>query len=347
MKKALVLSLAVTLLAAPVLAGVVKKTKSDVSFKGFGKFTTTQSEKLTAEQKWTNSLGEFKGEGLAGKLVGKAMMRAGDTGEIIDLSASTITQLDNKKKEYTVSPIKKLSEEMGGKPEAAEKPSEKETESHIKVTKNEFKVQDTGEQSTINNFPVHKYLVLWLMEWENTQTGEKGSNQLDSTVWTTPLTDTIKQSQAEELKFSQAYMQKLGINMSQLQQDVLGTSWMSMLDAFGKPQARPKRENSQAAAEMQKIKGYPIVIDGKYMVTGQKPTAAAGETAEQQPQETPKSVGGALGGFLKKTIKKKPAEPTATANEPALSFHTEVLEISTPSLGSGDFQVPAGYKKKD
>jgi hypothetical protein len=92
---------------------------------------------------------------------------------------------------------------------------------------------------------------------------------------------------------------------------------------------------------MQKIKGYPIVIDGKYFVSGEKP---AGAEAEEEPAAT--DVKGRLGGMFKKALKKKPADPEAAAKEPVLAYRTEVLEISTPDLGSADFQVPAGYKKK-
>jgi hypothetical protein len=126
-----------------------------------------------------------------------------------------------------------------------------------------------------------------------------------------------------------------------MEQDVLGVKWMAILDSFGQAEGRPSRDYSKAAAEMQKIKGYPVVIDGKYFLSGEKP---AGGTAEEEPAAT--DVKGRLGGFLKKALKKKPADAGAGANEPSLAYRTEVLEISTPDLGAGDFQVPAGYKKK-
>jgi hypothetical protein len=345
MKKALVVLLAALVLATPALAGVTKRTKSDVVFRGFGTFTATSSTKLIPDMQWTTTLSEFKGKGLAGGLVGKTLLRSGDTGQIIDLPASTLTQLDNKKREFTVGPIKKLSEQPGGTPEETKgKPEEKET-STVKVTKNEFKVEDTGETSTINNFPCRKYLVLWLMEWEDTQTKEKGSSKLESAVWTTPMTGALQEAQAEEMKFAKAYMEKIGLNVDPSQRDILGTSWMGMLDAFRRPGAKPEQDASQAAAEMQKIKGYPIVIDGKYDVTGQKTQAAAGE-AEPTEEESPKGVKGALGGFLKKSLKKKPADTTPKPDEPMLTYRIEVLELATPSLGASDFQVPPDYKKK-
>lgn len=341
MKKALISGMIVLVLAAPMLAGVVKKTKSDITFRGFGKFSLVQSEKLTPDRKWADMQSDFKGQGIAGGLAGKTVLRSGDTGEIIDLAQSTVSKLDNKKKEYTVGPIEKIKPEAEKEKTEGQK-EEKPAESHIKITKSEFKVDDTGEESTVNNFPVRKYLVHWLTEWEDTQTGEKGSSRLETLLWTTPLNGTLQKARQEEMKFYGAYMEKVGISVPKTEEDVLGMKWLAILDAFGKTKGQPERDYSKAAQEMQKIKGYPIVVDGQYFTTGQK---AEGGEAEGG-QEESKDVKGALGGLLKKTLKKKPADEGAKANEPNLTYHTEVLEISTPDLGAADFQVPAGFKKK-
>jgi hypothetical protein len=341
MKKTLVFLSAIAILAGPALAGVVKKSKSEIAFRGFGKFSLTSSDKLTAEKRWTNSLSDFKGQGLAGSLAGKTILRSGDTGEIIDLPASTVYRLDNKKKEYTVSPIKPLSEETAGEErEKQEEAEEKPEESKVKITRNEFKVEDTGEESAINNFPSRKYLVRWILEWEDTETGEKGSSNLESLVWTTPMNDTLRAAQEEEFKFSKAYLEKLGVDVEQMQQDILGTRWLSLLDAFKPGSRKPDRDTSQFASEMKKIKGYPVLIDGKYDAAG---TKAEGVGVEQPQEESSKDVRGRIGGFLKKSLK-KPKEPEAAG--PALTYRVEVLEISTADLAGADFEVPPTYKKK-
>jgi hypothetical protein len=347
MKRAFIVAVVILVLAGSMFAGVVKKTKSDVTFKGFGKFSSIQSEKLTAEQNWTNSKSDFKGQGIVGSLAGKALLRSGDTGEIIDLVAMSIYHLDHKKKEYTVSPIKKLTEEMaGGRPKAKVETQERgeQPESDIKITRSEFKVEDTGETATINNFPCRKYSVTWIMEWENTKTGEKGSNRLVSLVWTTPETGTLQAAREEESKFSRAYLEKIGINVEQMQQDVLGTNWLTLLNTMNPTKAKASPDVSKFASEMKKIQGFPVVTDGKYYVTGQKP---ATETAEKEQEEQPKNVKGLFGGLAKKALKKKTVEKEGGAEEPALAFYTEVTEISLADLSKSDFQVPAGYNKKD
>jgi len=339
MKKTLILLAVLIILASPTFAGVVKKSKADVMFKGFGRFTSLQNEKLTAEQRWMDSKNEFKGQGFLGGLAGKTFLRSGDVGEIIDLPASSIYNLDLKKKEYTVRPIQKLSEETKGeRPEAKEEKEEVgATESEIKIIRNELKVEDTGESKVINNFPTNKYAVTWLTEWENTRTGEKGTNQLLTSVWTTPLSDVIKKAEEEEMKFSSEYLKKLGVNVKEMQQEILGTNWLSLLNTMNKAKGRPNEDFSKFANEMKKIKGYPVIVDGKYYTKSEKPQG-------EKEEEESKGAKGLFGGLAKKVLKKKSTE--GESQEPSLSYYTEIMELSLADLSGSDFQVPADYKKK-
>jgi len=337
MKRILALLCVLSVLTPPAFSGVVKKTRSEVTFKGFGRFSTSQSEKLVPQKHWVDSRNDFKGKGLLGGLAGKTVLRSGDFGEITDLPALCVYRLDPKKKEYTVSPIKKLSEEMKGEEKEAEKPAaEKPAESDVKIVKSEFKVEETGEQQTINSFQATKYLITWIVEWQNVRTGEKGTNSLESVVWATPYTDLIVKAQGEEQKFFRAYMKAIGLDQDKLQQDVLGTNWMSILDGMNAAKGRPGTSSAiaKSANEMKKIKGYPVLIDGKYTVISDRPQ---GEPEEEGSK-------GILGGLAKKVLKKKPSGEEA--KEPTLVYHIEVLELSLADLADADFQVPADYKKK-
>ena len=342
MKKHLVFLTALAVLAAPAFSGVVKKSRSEVTFKGFGKLTMTQSTRLVPERQWVESQNDFKGKGLLGGLAGKTVLRSGSFGEITDLPALTVTRLDPKKKEYTVSPIKKFEEEKaeeGAAEGKAEEKAEKPAESDIRIVRSEFRVDDTGEALDVNGFPTKKYVVSWIVDWENVRTGEKGTNKLETDVRTTPLTDAIVKAQAEEAKYFRGYMKAVGLDQEKLQQDVLGTSWMTLLNSMNAAKGRPAAsfDASKTAAEMKKIKGYPVLIDGKYTVTSDKPK---GEAAE----EGSGGSKGLLGGLAKKVIKKKPAE--AGPAEPSLAYRVETLELAPADLGEADFQVPPDYKKK-
>lgn len=335
MRKTVVFLTALTLLAAPAFSGVVKKSRSEVAFKGFGKLTLTQSSRLVAERQWTDSQSDFKGKGLFGGLAGKTVLRSGSFGELTDLPAMTVTRLDVKKKEYTVSPIKKLEEEAAGEEEAS-KAEEQPEESDVRIVRSEFKVEDAGEAAELNGFPTHKYVVTWVVDWENVRTGEKGTNALATDVLTTPFTDAIRRAQEEEAQYTRAYMKAIGLDQEKLQQDVLGTSWMSVLDSMNAAKGRPaaKFDASKTAAEMKKIKGYPVLIDGKYTITSDRPKG----------EDEGGGSKGVLGGLAKKVLKKKSAEEGPA--EPALAYRVEVLELAPADLGEADFQVPADYKKK-
>jgi hypothetical protein len=322
-------------LAAPAFSGVVKKSRSEVTFKGFGKLTLTQSSRLVPERQWVDSQSDFKGKGFLGGLAGKTVLRSGSFGELTDLPAMTLTRIDMKKREYTVSPIKKFEEERAEEKEAA-KAEEKPEESDIKILRSEFKVEDTGEELEANGFPAHKYLVSWVVDWENVRTGEKGTNTLATDVLTTPYTDALRRAQEEEAKYVKAYMKAIGLDQEKLQQDVLGTNWMGLLDSLNAAKGRPAAsfDASKTVAEMKKIKGYPVVIDGKYTITSDKPKG-------DEEGGGSKSV---FGGLAKKVLKKKSAEEGPA--EPTLAYRVEVLELAPTELGEADFQVPADYKKK-
>ena len=337
MKRTLALLCVLSALIPPAFSGVIKKTRSEITFKGFGRFSTSQSEKLLPQKHWVDFRNDFKGKGLLGGLAGKTVLRSGDFGEITDLPTLSVYRLDPKKKEYTVSPIKKLSEEMKGEEEEAEKPTaEKPAESDLKIIRSEFKVEETGESQTINSFQATKYLITWIVEWQNVRTGEKGTNSLESVVWATPYTDLIVKAQEEEQKFFRAHMKAIGLDQNKLQQDVLGTNWMSILDGMNAAKGRPGTSSAIAknANEMKKIKGYPVLIDGKYTVISDRPQ---GESEEEGSK-------GLFGGLAKKALKKKSSGEEA--KEPALTYHIEVLELSLADLADADFQVPADYKAK-
>jgi len=339
MKKLLGLAVILGLTVGPAAAGVVKQSKSQITFRGFGTFTVVSSGKVSTERTLSENKAEFKGKGLVGGLAGKTLLRSGDSVEIVDLPARMIYRLDPKKKEYTATPIEKMQEGAAGPGQVAEEQPEEARESDIKITRSEFKVDASGENKDINQFPCQKYIVTWVVDWENVRTGEKGTDTLATDVWATPTTDAIQATIKEEAAFSKEYMKALGLETDQVQRDVLGMTWLGLLGGLDPAGGGSKfKDASKFSKEMAKIKGYPIVIDGKY--------ASARQGGAQPAQEETKrsgGLGGALGKLATKALKKdKPADSA----EPALSYYTEVLSLAPASLDAAVFQVPADYKKK-
>ncbi len=324
-----------------IYADAVKKTKTEVTFKGFGTFSNIQTEKITSEKKATNSESEFKGKGILGKIAGKMALRSGQFGEIIDLSSKVIYDLDHKKKEYTENILEKITEEKFEREAEISKEEEEELEAeerenNIKIIRSEFKVEETGESKVINQFPSQKYIITWLTEWENVQTGEKGTDRLVTDVWTTPLSGEIKQYYEEEQNFSSNYMKEMGLDADTIREQILGSNWFSLLSGMGREPGKLSDEATDFSREMEKIKGYPVIIDGQYY--------AIREGGEEEEESSEVSVKGVLGKFAKKAIKKKPE--SKTQDEPSLSYYIELMACSSANLSPEEFQVPPNYKKK-
>lgn len=336
MKKVLIHFVVMLIFASQLFAGTVKKTKSEVYFKGFGTYTTVQTEKIAGEKKRSDSQNKFKGKGLVGRIAAKFFPKLGGVGEIIDLPAMTIYELDHKKKKYQVIPIEKILEGE----EAWEEYEEKDAgESEIKIVRSEFKVDDTGETKNINQFPCKKYTITSVTEWENLRTGGKGTYRLFTIVWTTPITDAIKIAQIEEMNFTKEYMKRIGLDMDMIQKDILGTNWFSLFGKMSKTDDETWRSGLRFKKEMDKIKGYPVLIDGKYYSTSQET-----EEAEEKEETDIRDAKKILGRFAKKVLKKKPK--TGEEQEPILTYYTELIEFSPASVGENEFQVPTNYKKK-
>lgn len=341
-KKAITIIVAVAIiLTGQMYAGVVKKTKSVVNFTRFGKFTSVQNIKISGMKKAVDSDNSFKGKGIMGKLAGKVALKSGQTGEIVDLPGMLTYKLNHKKKEYRVEPIETYSDEdydSGAEADVEQNRQElEETENNIRIIRSEFKVDDTGEKKTINQFSSRRYDISWVVDWENVQTGQTGTNRLLATVWTTPFAGDVKDCYEQEIGFSREYMKRLGFDVDSIQQDILGTNWLALFTQMDNGGGSIQKDVSDFSKEMKKIEGYPVIIDGKYYAVKQ------GGEEEGDQEEEGGGIKKMFGGFAKKALKKsKKQDP----NEPAFSYHTELLEFRTDSVGEKVFQVPINYKKK-
>ncbi|MEN8154759.1 MAG: hypothetical protein ABFR75_12140 [Acidobacteriota bacterium] len=342
MKKLIALVSVISLMNIMVYSDVIKKTRSEVSFKKFGTYNTLRTENITPLKTRTDKNDSFKGKGFFGKTAAKLFFKKGKFSQIVDLQVMKNYLLNHKKKRCTITPIRKLDfsedQSSGSEGQGNEGETEEAEESDIKITKNEFKVTNTGEKKVINQFPARKYIVSWIIEWESTETDAKGSSKLESIVWTTPVSGTIQKAQAVELKFFQNYMNKLGMKGNKLSEDILGTSWMNIFSSLSKTSNMQRSENADKfSKEMKKIKGYPVLTDGKYFSRSE-----GGEKEEEGKKKSLKSI---FGKLKKKAFKKKKKE--GEEDLPKFTFYTEVLELSSAKLGDDTFDYPAEYKVKE
>lgn len=340
------------------MAGVIKETKSSVRFAEFGDYTTKTTTKIQDMQRLDQSDNEFKGKGLMGNITARFILKPGSSSEWVNLPEMQIYSMDHKKKEYRVRPIEKVKMDRVdyAEQEEAEEYDQPESEksSTIQITRNEFKVDVTGEKKMINNFPSQKYVAIWIVEWEDTETNDKGKDSLQTIIWTTPLSADLREAQEEELRFNREYLSRMDLDMETLSDEVLGTRWMHLFRQLSRSRTGQfDDETPQFMKEIGKIEGYPVLTDGKYFFTREgesyQTTAVPEKEEEQESVFNPRNPRGTFGGLMKKAVKKKvePKQETTTASGPipAFSFYTEVLRFEGKSINPAEFGVPAGYKK--
>ncbi len=333
--------------AAQSFAGVIHESKTAVKFKGLGEYTTHEMVYVQGLKQHKESTGNFQGEGMMGQMVGRMMFGNKQKGEITDLNAMKIFELFHAKKQYRVQPIEKFQfNEERRNPEEAKETGEKESEENknIKIVRQVFKVVPTNKKKTIHNFPCQEYQIFWISEWQNTETGEKGKDSLFTDVWATKATNAIEKGLKEEQAFQQAYLQKVGIDVDFETHSLLGLNWIQMFRAMHKqPNAPADITNKKWVKEMKKIEGYPVVIDGKFYIS----------SSEQKKMQQKKSgqefnfnnPTGMFGNMLKNGLKKKAKQKTVQKNEPAFTYHTELIKIEAKNLSGNRFKVPEDYQQ--
>lgn len=338
MKKLVIMISVLSLLNIAAYSNVIKKTRSEISFKKYGTYNTERTERITSLKKRTDKNDTFKGKGFFGKTAAKLFFKKGEFSQIINLAEMKNYLLNHKKKRCNISPIRKIEYNEGqGTTQEEQEGMEEGEESDIKITRNELKVTDTGEKKAVNQFPARKYVVSWIIEWESTESEAKGSSKLESIVWTTPVSNTIRKARAVELKFFQNYMNKLGLKGNKLSEDILGTGWLKIFTSMSKTSSMQRSEDSNRfSKEMRKIKGYPVLVDGKYF--------SKSEGAEEK-KEKKKGLKSIFGKLKKKVSKKKKKE--GEEELPKFIFHTEVLDLSLAKLGDESFSYPPDYKVKE
>jgi len=175
------------LFSSSLFSGVIKSTKSTVSSAGFGKLTTKTNVKIDGLFKREDSKNKFKGKGFMGGMMSKLFLKNDHEGSILDLENMQQIKLNHSDKEYTILPVEKpdWGKYEDGEMEEHEQETEEREESKIRIIRTEFKVTDTGKTKEINNFKCRKYTVKFVTVWENTETGQQGTDSLFTNVWTT------------------------------------------------------------------------------------------------------------------------------------------------------------------
>jgi len=298
---------------------------------------------------------------LTGSL-GKFVTKMGgpmETDSITDINKDVIWMLDHKKKTFTENKISIEMEKMKGQPSAQEENKEKPK---VKIIRNEFSVQETGEKKTINGYNCRKYLLVWLVETEDLKTKEHAKNTMTAELWNTELTKELNALEKEEMEYNQAYLKKLGLEMSPQEAQKFGLGMMSGF--LGTDEKATEENMKKISKEVSKIKGYNIATYIKWehesdSIKKQREEAEKTEAREEEEEDedvdVSQGVGGFLSGVAKKAANKKlkeekkkreaeKKEKNKGQENVVFESYTEIKKVSTSKIDESEFTVPAGYK---
>ena len=314
----------------------------------------------------------------------------GPTASIILLDQEKMYELDLKKKQYTEETFAQARAQFQQmQTQAAQAQSQAESqpqsqpspidESQCEWLEPKVDVKRNGEKATIAGLSAERLTIVASQPCKDKKTGQICEMVLTLDEWLSAESG----GRDEELKFYQAYAQKLGLDMSG-SKDVEQRAEA----LFG----RYKGIWSEVASKMRDVKGEPVKTTFALGVGGEQcqatqtsgtsgeaqsagaPNAgeaqgaiatatgeAAGETAAQKAGESSLGgiagqVGGKIAGALFK--KKKEPAPAATASAPAatpapaapgvvnlMQMTSELISISRAPADPGTFVVPADFKK--
>lgn len=293
--------------------------------------------------------------GSLGKFVTK-MSGSMETDTIIDINKDAVWTIDHEKKTYTEN---KISIEMEKMKEGLAIQEDKKPK--VKITRNVLSVKETGEKKKINGFNCKKYLLTWLVETEDLETKEHAKNTMTSELWNTDLTNELSRLQKEENEFNQAYMKKLGIDISP--QDVQKFGLGIMSGFLGTDEKATEENMKKLTKELAKIKGYTIASNIKWehvsdSMKKQREESAKKEEVEELEEENedvdlPQGVGGFLSEVAKKRAETKIKEEKKETEKKeknkgkenvVFESYTEIKRISISKINESEFKVPSGYK---
>lgn len=280
-----------------------------------------------------------------------------DDARIVRLDRKLVWDLEPKEKRYTECPLKgcvvpaveRPPEKKPAEPRKAE-PKASEPDCRLKIANASFTVKPSGEKKAINGFDTEQYQVAWLVTLAD-QAAKKSNSTLVVNVWTTPYTQPLKDAMAVESAYAKGFANALaGIIARDEKTRVVPEEAQRMIEGYLSRYMTPADRAAflKAGRELEKIKGYPVLTELTWNVTGD--ACANVETARSSPEaggtsSVPTSVGGAVSSVASWFARKKSDEKAQEIADAAiLSFSVEVKAHSVQSIQDSTFLPPRGYQ---
>ena len=282
--------------------------------------------------------------------------------EIVDLDKETITNIDHRKRQYTVMTFQQMKQQIMEAQQKARQQQEKErakqpqADSSAPPPEMKFKVnvKNTGGTKNVAGLQAKEAILSMAMEGTDQKSGEKGALAMTNDMWLAPEIPGY----AEVREFNRRFAIKMGTILSDAIKPQLAAMQPGMYQGM-----------AEMAKEMSKLNGVPVsqIMRVGTTVNGAPLPAAseaplppsngpempsAGEVAKESAASTVASkIGlGGFGGFGRKK-KKEEAKQEPAQTQPGTSPNSGVLletsiemtSFSSAPVDVSQFNVPPGY----
>ena len=278
----------------------------------------------------------------------KAVMSSAN-GEIVDLDEGKVYGLDLKHKTYTVTTFEEMRRRMeearkkaeaerqkqqGSADSRKEAPTSKQPPMKIEI---EVEVKNTGRTKAINGFDTRETVIAITAHEKGKTLDQSGGLAVVSDMWLAPEIAALQ----EIAEFDQRYARKLANAMfvSSAPQDT--ATALATYPMLGDVLVRMRTENAKMdGSAIQTATTIDLIQSAEEMAQQRKRQAK--EDSEIKPA---KSVGGLLGGFAAKAVKKKvEGDESVKQRATIMTMTHEVLRVSS-SVTAADLAIPEGFRQ--
>ena len=263
----------------------------------------------------------------------RKLTRTGDRGELIDLDAEKVYNLDFASKTYTVTTFEELRRRFEEQQARAAKHSEAKKEAQQGPEWDvDFDIKTTGKKEEINGWNTHEEIATVIVHEKGKKLEQSGGFVLTSDMWMGPKIAAMR----ELAEFERRYVEKVYGHAFDAEMIKMAAA-MATQPAFGKAM--------KAFGEHRgKFEGTAIRTTMTFeMVPG------PATQSDQASNDSSSSPAGAIFGGLMRKAKERRAEKDAQSGSAERSSMmdslTEILR-ATNTASSEDVSIPAGFRQK-
>ena len=256
--------------------------------------------------------------------------------DITRIDRRLVWTLEPAKRQYTECPLTGCASPSRPGPAEERKPEPDKSEPSCPVTvkANRLEVVTSGERKTVNGFATERYQVGWTVELEDQQ-GRRNSNKVALDLWTTPETGAVREVQQINDAYQRRHASAIGSGENPIGR-YLPRDVISAMNRFIRNlDPKDTRTLNQMAAEMRKVRGYPIVTTMSWTTQGSVCADASPASA----------ASGGLSGLMSAITGNKPAGGTAAA-APLITYTSEVKTLAVRPVGDSAFVPPPDFQRK-